>query len=96
MVTDNDKDVEKNCVEKYADYSGKDNIKICYETDESKRTFEIVLYSDNINLCDELFPDDAQQYMLNNKTEAAYTLLCQGKDICVPTYIREAIEWIKE
>ena len=96
VVTDNDKDVQKHCKDKYVDYSGNNNIKICYETDETKHTFEIVLYSDNSALCDELFPDDAQQYMLNNKTEASYTLLCQNKDIIVPTYIREAIEWIKE
>lgn len=96
VVTDNDKDVQKHCKDKYADYSGNNNIKIFYETDETKHTFEIVLYSDNSALCDELFPDDAQQYMLNNKTEVAYTLLCQNKDIIVPTYIREAIEWIKE
>lgn len=96
VVTDNDKDVQKNCVEKYAGYSKKDNIKICYEMDASKPTFEIVLYSYNKGLCDELFPDDAQQYMLNNKTEAAYLLLCQNKDVRVPKYIREAIEWIRE
>ena len=33
--------------------------------------------------------------MLNNKTEAAYTLLCQDKGINVPAYIKEAIEWIR-
>lgn len=96
VVTDNDGDVHKNCIEKYADYSDNANIKICYDTDESKHTFEIVLYWDNKELCDGLFLNSAQQYMLNNKTEAAYTLLCQDKDIHVPAYIKEAIEWIRK
>ena len=95
VVTDNDGDVLENCIEKYADYSDNANIKICYDTDESKHTFEIVLYWDNKELCDELFSNSAQQYMLNNKTEAAYTLLCQDKGINVPAYIKEAIEWIR-
>lgn len=96
VVTDNDEDVQKNCVEKYAEYSSYANIKICYETDITKRTFEIVLYSDNKGLCDKLFPGEAQQYMLNNKTEAAYILLCQDESINVPAYIKEAIKWIRK
>lgn len=69
---------------------------ICYEPDERKRTFEIVLYCENKGLCDKLFSGDAQQYMLNNKTDAAYRLLCQNDDISVPSYIKEAFEWISE
>lgn len=72
------------------------NVKICYEPDERKRTFEIVLYCENKGLCDKLFSGDAQQYMLNNKTDAAYRLLCQNDDISVPSYIKEAFEWISE
>lgn len=34
--------------------------------------------------------------MLNNKTDAAYRLLCQNDDISVPSYIKEAFEWISE
>ena len=60
---------------------------ICYEPDERKRTFEIVLYCENKGLCDKLFSGDAQQYMLNNKTDAAYRLLCQNDDISVPSYL---------
>ena len=72
------------------------NIKVFYDSDNKKRTFEIVLYKDNVRLCTDLFGDNAQDYMLRNKTEAAYRLLCQEQPINVPDYIRRAIEWIKE
>lgn len=96
VVSDNDSNGQKNCVEKYADYSGNAKIKINYEADDTKRTFEVVLYTDNKSLCDGLFGSNAQEYMLNNKTEAAYTLLNQDKPIAVPSYIRGAIEWIRQ
>ena len=96
VVTDNDSNGQKNCVEKYADYSGNPKIKINYEVDDTKRTFEVVLYANNKSLCDGLFGSNAQEYMLNNKTEAAYTLLNQDKPIAVPSYIRGAIEWIRQ
>ena len=100
VLTDNDKDVQKNCIEKYSEYESNDNIKIFFESDNSKRTFEIILYEDNKRLCDALFVnssvDNAQNYMLNNKTEAAYKLLSQNEPINVPDYIKRAINWIKE
>jgi len=94
IVTDNDGNNNKHCVAKYKDYAHQ-NIKICYEADDTKPTFEIVLFSENQELCEELFGCDALSYMLNNKTEAAYSLLNQKKPINVPTYIKGAIEWIK-
>ena len=39
---------------------------------------------------------DAQNFMLNNKTEAAYMLLSQEQPITVPDYIQRAIEWIRK
>jgi hypothetical protein len=91
VVTDNDSNWKKNCVQKYANFSDDANIKINYETDNTKRTFEVALYADNKSLCDGLFGDDAQEYMLSNKTEAAYKLLNQDKPIAVPSYIKGAI-----
>lgn len=96
VVTDNDGDKQKHCIDKYADFSTNTDIKIAFEEDESKSTFERVLYNDNQTLCNQLFGDDALNYMLNNKTEAAYSLLSQEQDIVVPVYIQGAIEWIKE
>ena len=96
VITDNDKDHQKHCVDKYKDYASDQNIEIFYETDDAKRTFEIVLYEVNSALCDTLFDSPAQSYMLHNKTEAAYALLLQDDQIVVPDYIQRGVKWIKE
>ncbi len=98
VITDNDKDYEKNCIKKYKDFESDENIKIFSEKDNSKRTFEIVLSGDNEELCESLFGGDCTAYMLNNKTEAAFDLLSlsHDKEIVVPNYIGEAIRWINE
>lgn len=96
VVTDNDGDKQKNCIDKYSDYADCSQIEIFYEEDETKVTFEIVLYNDNKALCDTLFGSTALNYMLGNKTESAYTLLNQNTVITVPAYIRGAIKWIRE
>lgn len=94
VITDNDGDYQKHCKKKYRDFVA-NNIEIFYHRDDKQRTFEIVLYACNKSLCDRLF-NDAESYMLNNKTEAAFTLLSQGQAMLVPEYIREAIEWIRK
>lgn len=96
VLTDNDSDADINCKQKYIEYSSDSNIEIFYEPDNSKRTFEIVLYGDNISLCNSLFGNAAQDYMLHNKTEVAYTLLSQNNTIVIPDYMKRAIEWIKK
>ena len=96
VITDNDEDFQKHCVDKYNEYRDSTNIKVFYDRDDKKKTFEIVLYFDNTILCNSLFGDDAQEFMLKNKTEAAYKLLSQDESITVPDYIRKAIEWIRE
>lgn len=96
VITDNDTDYQKNCIDKYAAFSGKINISIFYDTDNIKNTFETVLYCDNSTLCNNLFGANAKEYMLNNKTEAAYKLLTQNQSIVVPEYIKRAIQWIRE
>ena len=94
VVTDNDEDYQKNCIDKYSEFSDKDNVQIFYESDNGKRTFEIVLEDKNRQLCKDLFGDAAVDYMLNNKTEAAYKLMNE-KNIVVPDYIERSIKWIK-
>lgn len=95
VVTDNDKNPQKNCIDKYSGFRAA-NIEVFYEADADKYTFEVVLYGDNGMLCDTLFGDAVLSYMLTNKTESAYALLKQEEEITVPDYIRRAIEWIKE
>ena len=96
VITDNDKDYQKHCIEKYKDYSNDENINIFYDEDNSKWTFEIILQACNVALCSELFGENAVTYMLNNKTEAAFKLLMQDKPITIPEYIKRAIQWIRE
>ena len=96
VITDNDGNKQRYCEDKYTEFLSEDNIKIFYEADEEKYTFEVVLHSVNEDICKQLFGDNALEYMLKNKTEAAFTLLEQDKNLTVPQYIKGAIEWIKE
>lgn len=95
VITDNDGDGQKHCVEKYEDYKDENNIEIFYHGNDSQRTFEIVLEDENKELCEKLFGTNAVDYMLNNKTEAAYVLMNE-KNVIVPDYIKRAIEWIRK
>ena len=96
VITDNDKDYQKHCINKYTDYANNPKIKICYDEDNTSYTFEVVMYQSNQDLCNSLFGTDAMNYMLSNKTESAFKLLIAETEICVPHYIKGAIEWIKE
>ena len=99
VIRDNDEDYQNNCVDNYQDYLA-DCIAIYADSDNKRYTFEVCIYGDNKALCDELFSRDGirlrpQEYMLKNKTKTAFKLLeDKGLELIVPTYIREAIEWI--
>lgn len=98
VVRDNDGDYQGNCVDLYTDYVDA-RIRVFGDTDLAVSTFEIAIYRDNAAICDLVFTTarrtlTAQQYMLKNKTEAAYALISDGRALVVPTYIREAIEWL--
>ena len=96
VITDNDANYQLNCIERYSEYSDDTNINVFYHINNNQKTFENVLYADNSALCDNLFGTGAENYMLNNKTEAAFALLSQNQQITVPDYIKRAINWIKE
>ncbi len=102
VIRDNDGNCQQNCVDNYEGYS-EDNIKIFYDENEKDRTtLEKCIYQDNIELCDELFSQgrrtlSVQDYMLNNKADAALKLLEGGLDrLVVPEYIERALTWIRE
>ena len=101
VIRDNDKDYQKNCVDNYVGYVSND-IKIFYDEDDEKHTFEILLYKKNTSVCDNLFSEerktlDIQEYMLRNKANVAFELLDKkSSEISPPEYIKKAIEWIKE
>ena len=101
VVRDNDGDYRNNCVDNYSDYAKEDHIKIFADADSARRTFEICMYADNIVICDALFAAgrktlSVQDYMLKNKADAAFALLDQkGDSLAAPSYIKEAVEWIR-
>lgn len=100
VIRDNDKDYQTNCIDNYSEYID-DNIKIIADTNNDRYTFEVAIYQDNTEICDELFSAGrktlrVQDYMLQNKADVAFELLDKrSNEIATPKYIREAIEWIK-
>ena len=101
VVRDNDGDFQTNCVDNYTEYSHP-NIKIFAEHDNDLKTFEICLYEANSGICELRFEKGrrsltVQDYMLANKTEAAFLLLQkEGRHLTTPGYIQKAIEWIRD
>ncbi|PKH70892.1 ATP-dependent endonuclease [Stenotrophomonas sp. Betaine-02u-21] len=100
VVRDNDEDYQRNCIDSYKDFVG-ESIQVFADADPERSTFEICIYRDNSGTCDAAFGANrrelsVQQYMLKNKTEAAFQLLEKhGNALIAPGYIREAIRWIR-
>lgn len=102
VITDNDKSYQEHIVDNYDDYISNryTNIRIFADLDDNRYTFEVCVYKDNQTICDNEFTNPLrritiQQYMLNNKAEAAYALLCNHADeIMTPKYIQQALRWI--
>jgi putative ATP-dependent endonuclease of OLD family len=100
VVRDNDGDYQSNCVDRYADYV-LPHIQVFSDKDPARSTFEICLYLDNKAICDELFQPGrikltVQDYMLKNKTDAAFELLSKKEAaLAAPAYLSEAIAWIR-
>jgi len=102
IVRDNDGSYDENCVENYEAYAAHEHMQIFSEANDELYTFEVVMYTLNREICDELFSPrrrtlSVQDYMLGNKSEIAYELLDKKRDeLAVPDYISEAIAWINE
>jgi len=101
IIRDNDKNYHSNCIDNYSEYS-EDYIKVFSDSDNSRYTFEVILYKDNTAICNELFEAgrrtlSVEEYMLQNKADVAYELLVKkAGEIATPNYIKEAIKWIRE
>lgn len=99
-IRDNDGNYQQNCVANYEGYLY-DSAKIFADLDPDRSTFEIGLYNDNQETCDELFAAGrkkltVQEYMLKNKADAAFELLTKkSAELIAPKYIQEAIKWIR-
>ncbi|RDJ97379.1 ATP-dependent nuclease [Paraburkholderia lacunae] len=100
-IRDNDGAYQKTCVDNYVNYNVA-TIKIFADPNDKRSTFEICMYEDNKAACDDQFAAGrkkltVQQYMLDNKAEAAFQLLAKkADDLVAPAYIREAVTWIKQ
>ncbi|ACU60489.1 ATP-dependent nuclease [Chitinophaga pinensis] len=103
VIRDNDGDYKSNCIDNYAGYTS-ETIQVFADQDPARRTLEICVYQDNTALCDRVFTTSRrelpiQEYMLKNKTEAAFKLLddeVARTIIVTPNHIAEAIRWIRE
>lgn len=100
VIRDNDGDYQGNCVANYADYASA-SIQIFSDTNDARRTFEVCMYQDNKAICDDLFLAGRKtltvdEYMLKNKTDAAFQLLeDKGTELVAPGYIQQAVAWIR-
>ena len=98
-IRDNDGDYAANCVANYADHVSA-SIQVFADADSARYTFEVCMYRDNQAVCDELFAPgrkklSVEDYMLKNKTDAAFQLLeKKGALLVVPGYIQQAVAWI--
>jgi putative ATP-dependent endonuclease of the OLD family len=98
VIRDSDGNYQQYCVDTYADYVS-DSIAVFGDQDTERRTFEICVCRDNREKCTRLFDENlrtrtVEQFMLDNKTDAAYAILNDYDGFVVPLYIREGIEWL--
>ena len=100
VITDNDGDKKTCCEDRYSQFGPVDNIEVFFDGDDARSTFEICVYQDNTAQCDKLFAEGrrsltVQDYMLKNKSQAAFVLASKASDeIVAPSYIAEAIKWV--
>jgi putative ATP-dependent endonuclease of OLD family len=101
VIRDNDNDCQHTCIEAYKGYIS-DQIKVFYDSNNNRSTFEVCVYEDNKQICEAMFSVGrktltVQEYMLKNKADVAFELLEKQSSFMVPpSYIKEAIKWIKE
>ena len=101
IVRDNDGNYQRHCVDNYAGLLI-ENTRVFADTDNARGTFEICIYEDNKAICENLFAASRRSltvldWMLDNKAEAALTLLkAGGARLTVPSYLLEAIKWVRQ
>lgn len=102
VICDNDSNYQANCIERFSDFDSNHNIEIFYLDDNSISTFELSVFRENEDVCNELFLQGRRtltvaEYMLSNKSEAAFQLLYRkSNELNTPNYIKRAIEWISQ
>lgn len=108
VVTDNDRDYEKNIKHKYSKYVSESNIKIFADDRNELNTLEPQFLDANssqlkkvrriLGLKKSNYPDleALKKYMLNNKTTWALKVFNDGAGLNFPAYITEAVDWDNE
>ena len=100
VIRDNDRDHATNCVANYAGHVSP-SIQVFADPDNARHTFEVCMYQDNKATCETLFAVgrkslSVEDYMLKNKTDAAFALLQrEGSALVAPEYIQQAVAWIR-
>ena len=110
VITDNDENEEKiNEMNNYNKQH--DNIKIYMDSNVQKWTWEVCFYKLNVDKLKKIIEiEDGAKYsykgisyesepvlgkMLNNKSETAYKVYTADKEFKYPSYVEEALKWIK-
>jgi len=102
VVTDNDRKPTSGRIVSYEAYAEGGHVGVFFDPDADRSTFEICVYEDNKELCETLFSKARKsltvlEYMLDNKSEAAFQLARTFADTVVaPNYIKDAILWISD
>ena len=110
VITDNDENEEKiNEMNNYNKQH--DNIKIYMDSNVQNWTWEVCFYKLNVDKLKKIIEiEDGAKYsykgisyesepvlgkMLNNKSETAYNVYIANKEFKYPSYVEEALKWIK-
>lgn len=99
VVTDNDGDYQKNIIDRYQDFAGKDNIKVFSNDNNSQKTLEpsFTACNDEQKLKEFLSYNGDKtlsDYMETCKSEWAYKIFFEENDFSFPQYINDSIDWI--
>lgn len=101
VIRDNDGDFQTNCIDNYKKHES-EKVRIFFDENNTLKTFEICMYEANKIVCDDQFTNGyikstPQDYMLNNKAEAAFRLLeHKSAELIAPDHIKHALKWIAE
>lgn len=101
VIRDNDGAYQETCIDRYKEFQSTD-IKVFADSDNSISTFEISVFKNNEQICNDLFGKGrrtltVQEYMLSNKADCAYELLDKkATELNTPQYVKDAIEWIRQ
>lgn len=107
VLTDNDQCLDR--IEEAKKYNDEHTLQhIFMDNDGNRWTWEVCLYRDNQKVLNEIFttqPDAKYLFhgadygpvlgrMLNNKADSAYQMLLADDVFSIPSYVKEAIEWL--